>query len=137
MPGVRIDSGVTEGSEVSIYYDPMLAKLIASGETRETARERAIAALRSYPILGIRTNIPFLLQILAHERFIAGTVDTNFLDAAGPALATAAAAVPEAALAVAAAYRERAPGENSATGSSFRDTQQTSDPWTRLPGWRS
>ncbi len=86
MPGIRIDSGVTEGSEVTVHYDPLLAKLIANGETREAARGRALAALRSYPVLGIRTNIPLLIALLEHPRFIAGDVDTGFLDAEGDAL---------------------------------------------------
>ena len=72
MPGIRVDAGVTEGSEVSVHYDPLLAKLIAWGETRDAARRRALAALRSYPILGIRTNIALLIELLEHPRFIAG-----------------------------------------------------------------
>jgi acetyl-CoA carboxylase biotin carboxylase subunit len=83
MPGIRVDAGVIEGSEVSVYYDPMLAKLIGWGDTRESARRRVIAALRSYPILGIRTNIGLLLELLEHPRFIAGELDTGFLDAEG------------------------------------------------------
>ena len=77
---MRIDSGIAEGAEVSVHYDPLLAKVIASAETRELARLRLIAALRAFPILGIRTNIPFLLRILEHPRFRAGDVDTAFLD---------------------------------------------------------
>ena len=80
-PGIRIDSGVMEGGEVSVHYDPMLAKLIASGDSRDAARRRAYAALREYAILGIRTNIPLLLALLEHPRVIAGDVDTTFLDA--------------------------------------------------------
>ena len=87
LPGVRIDSGVVEGGEVSVHYDPMLAKVIATGETRERATARLIAALRDYPILGIRTNIPLLLRILEHPRFQAGDIDTGFLDGDGAALA--------------------------------------------------
>ena len=75
-PGIRVDSGVTTGTTVSVHYDPMLAKLIVWGETRETARRRALAALREFAVLGIRTNIPFLLQLLEHEQFIAATLDT-------------------------------------------------------------
>ena len=61
MPGrSRSTAGVAEGDEVPVHYDPLLAKLIASGETREAARRGLLAALRSYPILGIRTNIPLL-----------------------------------------------------------------------------
>jgi acetyl/propionyl-CoA carboxylase alpha subunit len=137
MPGVRIDSGVREGDVVSVYYDPMLAKLIAYGETREAARVRAIAALREFAILGIRTNIAFLLQILAHERFVAGCADTGFLDAGGAALAAATATVPEAVLAAAAACvttgigGERACSDFSPAGSG------AADPWGGLRGWRS
>ena len=61
-------------------------KLIASGETREAARARALAALRNYPILGIRTNIPLLIELLEHPRFVAGDMDTGFLDAEGDAI---------------------------------------------------
>jgi len=138
MPGVRIDAGVREGGDVSVYYDPMLAKLIAYGETRETARTRAIAALREYPILGIRTNIAFLLQILAHERFVAGAVDTGFLDAQGTALTRAAAVVPDAALAAAAACAANAKtlGGNTAGGTGA-DGEGAADPWAQLQGWKS
>ena len=83
MPGIRIDSGVCEGGEVSVHYDPLIAKLIADAETRESARRRAIEALRSYPILGIRTNIAFLINVLEHPRFMSGDIDTRFLDAEG------------------------------------------------------
>ena len=63
-----------------IDYDPLLSKVIAAGETREAARARLIAALRAYPVLGMRTNIPFLLRVLEHPAFRAGTIDTGFLD---------------------------------------------------------
>ena len=80
MPGVRIDSGVAEGGEVTVHYDPMIAKLIATAETREAARARAIAALRAFPILGVRTNISLLIALLEHPAVIAGDVHTAFID---------------------------------------------------------
>jgi acetyl/propionyl-CoA carboxylase alpha subunit len=86
MPGVRIDSGVVEGGEIGVHYDPLVAKLIADGETREAARRRAVEALRQYPILGIRTNVAFLIELLEHPRFVAGDIDTRFLDVEGEAL---------------------------------------------------
>jgi acetyl/propionyl-CoA carboxylase alpha subunit len=86
LPGVRVDGGVTEGDEVSVHYDPLLAKVIAWAETRDLATARLIAALRAYPVLGIRTNIPYLLRILEHPGFRAGTVDTGFLDREGATL---------------------------------------------------
>jgi acetyl/propionyl-CoA carboxylase alpha subunit len=58
----------------------MLAKVIASGESREAARKRAAAALRSFPILGVRSNVPFLINVLEHPAFAAGDVHTGFID---------------------------------------------------------
>ncbi len=86
-PGIRVDSGVKKGSEVSVHYDPMLSKLIVHAATREEARQRAITALRDYAILGIRTNIPFLMQLLEHPQFIDASIDTEFLDREGAAIA--------------------------------------------------
>src|SRR4029079_17634953 len=80
MPGVRVDSGVIEGGEVSVHYDSLLAKLVAWGETREAARLRAREALAHYAILGIRTNVPLLMRLLTPDRFVAGDLDTHFLD---------------------------------------------------------
>src|SRR5207237_8491009 len=76
-PGIRIDSGVEEGARVPVQYDPMLAKVIASGESRDAARKRAIAALRSFPILGVRTNVRLLMNVLVHPAFAAGAVATG------------------------------------------------------------
>jgi 3-methylcrotonyl-CoA carboxylase alpha subunit len=86
MPGVRVDAGVAEGGEITVHYDPMIAKLIVSAETREAARQRALAALRSYAILGIRTNVAFLIALLEHPRFISGEIDTHFLEREGAEL---------------------------------------------------
>jgi acetyl-CoA carboxylase biotin carboxylase subunit len=80
-PGIRIDSGVQEGNEVPVHYDPLLAKVIAVGESRDVARGRLIDALRRFPILGVRTNIPFLLRVLSHPRFKTNEIDTGFLEA--------------------------------------------------------
>ena len=123
MPGIRIDSGAYEGGEVSVHYDPLIAKLIADGETREVARRRALEALRNYPILGIRTNVSFLIEILQHPRFVSGDIDTRFLDAEGKTL-RASAPVPPEALEVAAALR---PSTIESTGT---------DPWDTLRGFR-
>ena len=87
LPGVRVDAGVSEGDEVPVHYDPLLAKVIASAETRGQAVARLVAALRAYPVLGIRTNIPFLLRVLEHPRFTEGAIDTGFLDRESAAFA--------------------------------------------------
>jgi acetyl/propionyl-CoA carboxylase alpha subunit len=134
MPGIRVDSGVTEGSEVTVHYDPLLAKLLASGETREAARLRALAALRYYPILGIRTNIPLLIELLEHPRFIAGDVDTGFLDTEGDAIRARLSAPPPAEVAAVAGYIRA----GQTTSGFIRQGALASDmdPWSSLKGTR-
>ena len=79
-PGVRVDAGIAEGGEVSVYYDAMIAKVIAAAETRDLAIARLAAALREFTIEGIRTNVPFLIAVLESQPFRAGAIDTAFLD---------------------------------------------------------
>ncbi|MBM3924415.1 MAG: acetyl-CoA carboxylase biotin carboxylase subunit [SAR202 cluster bacterium] len=73
---VRIDGAIYPGYEVSIYYDPLLAKLICWGESREEARSRLAAALSEYQIEGVSTNIPFLHRVISSHEFISGKYDT-------------------------------------------------------------
>jgi propionyl-CoA carboxylase alpha chain len=77
---IRVDSGVTEGGEVSMYYDPMIAKLIAAGDDRDQAIERLADALDQYYIRGVSHNISFLNAVAAHPRFKAGALSTHFID---------------------------------------------------------
>jgi acetyl-CoA carboxylase, biotin carboxylase subunit len=79
-PGIRDDSGVYEGWAVPLDYDPMLSKLIAFGPTREQARTRLLRALNEYFVGGIRTNLALFRRILRDEIFIAGDINTGFLD---------------------------------------------------------
>ncbi len=142
---VRVDSGVREGGEVSVHYDPLLAKVIVWAETRGAAIRRATAALSEFPILGIRTNIPFLLAILQHPRFGQASIDTGFLDEEGAALRLAASVLPEAALA-AAAHDLSTPGTPGTSGTSRTPgtpgtsgtpgTPGTLDPFVTLKDWR-
>ena len=78
--GLRNDNGVYEGAEVSIYYDPMIAKLITWGENRIEAILRMRRAMREYQVRGIKTNISFHQWILRHPRFMSGNVNTGFID---------------------------------------------------------
>ena len=78
-PGLRLDSGVHEGSEVSIYYDSMLAKLIAYGPDRAAAIERLAEGLAAFRIEGVRTNLPLLLKIARDPAFAEGATTTAFL----------------------------------------------------------
>jgi len=142
MPGIRIDSGVEEGSEIPVQYDALIAKVVATATTRDEAIARLSCALRDFPILGVQTNIPFLLRILDHPRFRSGDLDTGFLDSEGSALAEAAAqAIPDvvrSALAThAASVREsqshESPGDSE---SQIPNPESHRDPWERLGVWR-
>ncbi len=77
---VRVDTGVFEGGEISMYYDPMIAKLIAGGRTRDEAIGRMRGALDAYYIRGVSHNIPFLAALMAHPRFAEGRLSTGFID---------------------------------------------------------
>ena len=137
MPGIRIDSGVIEGGEISVHYDPLIAKLIASGETREAARHRALAALRDFPILGIRTNVAFLIAVLEHPRFVSGDIDTRFLDVEGDALRArvATSEVPGEVIEIAEAMRANA----GSAGGDLRPPLASglaTDPWDTVRGFR-
>jgi propionyl-CoA carboxylase alpha chain len=79
-PGVRVDSGVSEGDEIGIHYDPMLAKLITHGRTRKDAIDAMCGALNQFCIEGVKTNLPLLAHVMAHPRFIRGQLSTHFLD---------------------------------------------------------
>jgi acetyl-CoA carboxylase biotin carboxylase subunit len=79
-PGIREDSGVTTGNEISLYYDPMISKLISWAPTRDEAIERMIRALREYELQGIHSTIPFLIKVLQHKRFIEGKFTTHFIE---------------------------------------------------------
>lgn len=79
LEGVRIDSGVAEGSEISMFYDPMIAKLITNADNREQAIDRMTVALNSFQINGVNHNIDFLSAVMANPRFQKGKFNTGFI----------------------------------------------------------
>jgi propionyl-CoA carboxylase alpha chain len=79
MEGVRVDDGVVEGGEVSMFYDPMIAKLITYGETREEAIDLQIAALDRFELEGLGHNVDFLSALMQHPRFREGRLTTGFI----------------------------------------------------------
>ncbi|MCL4802172.1 MAG: acetyl-CoA carboxylase biotin carboxylase subunit [Burkholderiales bacterium] len=86
VPGaVRVDTGVYEGGEVSMFYDSMIAKLIVHGDTREQALERMREALNAFYIRGVSHNIPFVAAVLQHPRFVSGRFHTGFIAEEYPA----------------------------------------------------
>ena len=104
--GVRVDSAVEQGDAITPYYDPMIAKLIAHGETREAARRRLLSALETSRIAPLKTNQGFLYECLDDPAFIAGQHDTGLIEARGSTLVPSAA--PSQSAADAAARRLRA-----------------------------
>ncbi len=79
-PGVRVDMGIYEGFEITPHYDPLISKVICWGETRAEALLRMRRALEEYRIMGIKTNIPLHQRILDSHRFMAGQIDTTFVE---------------------------------------------------------
>jgi acetyl-CoA carboxylase biotin carboxylase subunit len=128
-PGIRVDSGVVEGDRVGVNYDPLLAKLVAYGENRETAIARAMVALRTYPVLGIRTNVSFLQRLLEHRTFRDADLHTGLVDELLPELTRSPDLPPEALVAATLA----APTPATSSGNNSRDS--AADPWTALQGW--
>src|SRR6201999_599402 len=78
-PDVRVDSGVYEGGEISMFYDPMIAKLCTHGKTRDEAIDRMRRALDEFYVRGVSHNVPFLAALMAHPRFREGRLTTNFI----------------------------------------------------------
>lgn len=78
-PGIRFDTGFGLGSEISRFYDSMIAKVIGHGSTRQEARQRLIAALNDFHVLGVQTNIAYLIDVLKSEGFVKGEIDTGYL----------------------------------------------------------
>ena len=139
-PGIRWDAGVEAGNEVTLFYDPLLAKLIAWGETREVAIQRMRRALNELVIVGLPTSQSFHLRVMDDSAFIKGDIDITYLERAGARL-LAAAPRPglERALAVAAALvaddkraagrpEDRTAGASDQVGPSGRPSVRPS-PW--------
>ncbi|HAC67506.1 MAG TPA: 3-methylcrotonyl-CoA carboxylase [Pseudomonas sp.] len=125
-PGRRVDSGVEEGDEVSPFYDPMLAKLIGWGDSREQARQRLLAMLDETAVGGFATNLASLQRLLAHPAFAAAELDTGFIERHRDALLPVPCELPEAFWTLAAqAWLATLPAAADPTS-----------PWASRQGWR-
>lgn len=132
-PGIRVDSGV--GAEITIHYDPLIAKLIVHAPTRAGAIRRMQQALADTVILGVTTNIPFLQALLAHPAFAAGEVHTAFVDAHLHDLLPAAPPLPPLAL-ITAALHDRYNMLNRGAVSPADTDADLHSPWSRGDGFR-
>jgi len=134
-PGVRHDAGVFQGQRVTPHYDPLIAKLIISGENRSQCISRAKRAIREYRVQGISTTLPFFERMLSDERFVSGEMDVGFVDRHWmEEMASMPAEFPDlfpAALAAAAAAFE----EREALAESYGEPSVSPSPW-KLAGVR-
>ncbi|MCL6647842.1 MAG: acetyl-CoA carboxylase biotin carboxylase subunit [Chloroflexi bacterium] len=128
-PGVRVDSSLYPGLEVTVNYDPLLSKLIVWGATREQAIQRMRRALREYLIVGVATSIPFHQAVMASEEFARGQFDTGFVGRRWPALAAEVSDDHETA-ALLAALVAHTRGHQTAKPAPIRDG--TGNPWKLL-----
>jgi acetyl-CoA/propionyl-CoA carboxylase, biotin carboxylase, biotin carboxyl carrier protein len=119
-PGVRVDSGVEEGTEVTAHYDPLLAKAVAHASDRSTALARLDRAIAELRVVGVATNAPYLRALLARPEVRAGELDTGLIERLGDAVSAPEPAADLAGLAVTALL-----------GSPVSD-----DPWDARDGWR-
>jgi 3-methylcrotonyl-CoA carboxylase alpha subunit len=130
-PGVRVDAGVETGSEVTVHYDPLLAKIVTWGASRSESVSRMADALTRAVALGVTTNLSRLRAILAHPAFLAGELHTGFLDQHFSTPRPAAPPPPEAFAAAALVVQSLGrPGAGRA------GVEPPRDPWTRIGGWR-
>ncbi|MDJ0950812.1 MAG: acetyl/propionyl/methylcrotonyl-CoA carboxylase subunit alpha [Alphaproteobacteria bacterium] len=131
---VRVDTGVREGDEVSIHYDPMIAKLVVWDETRAAAVRRMRTALAATEVVGLSSNVDFLSAVVAHPAFADGALDTGFIDRHRADLLPEAGSASDQALALAALYLLLArAAEIARTIGSNGDPYS---PWNTTDGWR-
>ena len=133
-PHLRVDSGVREGDEVSIYYDPMIAKLIAWDHDRAAALRRLRSGLASFQVAGVMNNVDFLSAVAGHPAFLDGDLETGFIEQHSDELMPPAAAAGDRILAIATLdvlvnRREAAAGSAAESGDPY-------SPWATTDGWR-
>jgi acetyl-CoA carboxylase, biotin carboxylase subunit len=128
-PGVRVDSGIRQGYDVPLFYDPLLSKVSVWAESRDAARERMAQALRDYVVLGCTTNLSFLLDVVTHPAFARGDTHTHFIEDHLGGWKPRAQHLDVAAIAAALdAGRGRRPGAAEKTAAET--------PWSTLGPWR-
>jgi 3-methylcrotonyl-CoA carboxylase alpha subunit len=133
-PGIRVDAGVDEGDMVSMFYDPMIAKLIAFGADRDEALARMRDALAAVDVVGPASNVAFLERLIAHPAVREGRIDTGYLDRHLDEFIEQPTQPPAAALAAAAVLRLLA--ERRTALAEARQRGEPDSPWAQADGWR-
>jgi len=135
-PHIRIDSGVVEGDTVTIFYDPMIAKLIAWDATRELALVRMRDALAACDIVGPKSNVEFLERLVRHPAVISGRIDTGYLDRHLDEFIGVDESPDVRAKALIAAATAWLLHEEHAASASAKTSGDPNSPWSRVDGWR-
>ena len=134
MPNMRVDAGIATGEAVTPYYDPMLAKVISFGTTRQEAIDRMILALKQTIILGLTTNIPYMLDILQDDQFQVGETTTNFLAERFDGWTPLITVTDDVLLGIA-AVELLSTGRQLSAGSG--EVKPSYDPWNEATAWRN
>ncbi|MDE0511016.1 MAG: acetyl/propionyl/methylcrotonyl-CoA carboxylase subunit alpha [Gammaproteobacteria bacterium] len=133
-PQVRVDTGVRQGDTISVYYDPLIAKLIVRGDDRKNCLKRVIEALRQIRVAGVTTNIDFLASVISHEAFQAADFDTGFIDRYLAELIPEKAPASPGVLALAALYQALRRDSRSRREAATSD--DPTSPWWATDNWR-
>lgn len=128
---IRVDSGIVSGDTVSVYYDPMIAKLIVWDKDRNAALARLRGALTDFQVAGLTTNIEFLHQLASNDSFVNGDIDTHFLDKHGQDLTISNDSLGKDILAAASLYQMLKRSDLD-----FGDNTDPYSPWNNKTGWR-
>lgn len=131
---VRIDSGIIQGDEVSVFYDPMLAKLITWDQDRARALSRLTAALCDYQVVGVKTNLDYTKAIAAHPDFAQGSYSTAFINTYGDSLSTAELPT-DLDFVIAAVYRVTK--AIAQTRNKAKQSANAQSPWYQMTGWQN
>ncbi len=135
-PGIRVDSGIENGDEITQFYDPMIAKLIVYGEDRNAAISRLQRALEQSALFGVTTNIPLLHTIAVHPAFRAGHTHTGFLNEHGLLTSSTSPHLPQEVLIAAAVYETIQEVRKASIQTTSSTGPQVTNPWKTLGPWR-
>ena len=130
----RVDTGVRQGDTVMPFYDPMIAKIVASAEDRAAAVGRLQRALAATSVFGVGTNLGFLARVAAHPEFVSGAVDTGFIERHRAALVPPRRPAPD--MVVAAAALSRLLAREAAAKTAASRSGDPFSPWARIDDWR-
>jgi acetyl/propionyl-CoA carboxylase alpha subunit len=136
-PGRRIDSGIALHTEVTPYYDPILAKLVTHGFTRQEAIRRMQGLLREYTVLGVTTNRQFLLDVVSSAAFGNGETDTAFVERHFPGWQPAVEISDEILALAALGEMLQSSGQGTPPPRDTQSSESATSPWLRYDGWRA